>query len=159
MLKDGDRSLVKDGGLYREPYGTCSFFGLLCCFSLLRCRIYCQDAGLGAIYPAAAFSGEDPVIICVPEWPCGHSAARRLLSVNDVLWLGEWVFHASLLVLFLGHLRYVLDPVPAIIAAMEIPARVAAWLLPASLFYIGVMKIIVERNRMFRATILCFSER
>lgn len=71
---------------------------------------------------------------------------RRLLSVNDVLWLGEWVFHASLLVLFLGHLRYVLDPVPAIIAAMEIPSRVAAWLLPASLLYIGVMKIIVEKK-------------
>lgn len=71
---------------------------------------------------------------------------RRLLSVNDVLWLGEWVFHASLLVLFLGHLRYVFDPVPAIIAAMEIPSRVAAWLLPASLLYIGIMKIIVEKK-------------
>ena len=71
---------------------------------------------------------------------------RRLLRVNDVLWLGEWVFHTSLLVLFLSHLKYILDPVPAIIAAMEIPARVAAWLLPASLFYIGVMKIIVEKK-------------
>jgi nitrate reductase gamma subunit len=66
--------------------------------------------------------------------------------VNDVLWLGEWVFHASLLVLFLSHLKYILDPVPAIIASMEIPARVAAWLLPASLLYIGVMKIIVEKK-------------
>jgi nitrate reductase gamma subunit len=71
---------------------------------------------------------------------------RRLLRVNDVLWLGEWVFHASLLVLFLSHLKYILDPVPAIIASMEIPARVAAWLLPASLLYIGVMKIIVEKK-------------
>jgi hypothetical protein len=71
---------------------------------------------------------------------------RRLLRVNDVLWLGEWVFHASLLVLFLGHLKYILDPVPPIIAAMEIPARVAAWLLPASLLYIGIMKIIIEKK-------------
>jgi nitrate reductase gamma subunit len=71
---------------------------------------------------------------------------RRLLRVNDVLWLGEWVFHASLLVLFLSHLKYILDPVPAIIAAMEIPARVAAWLLSGSLLYIGMMKIIIEKK-------------
>ena len=71
---------------------------------------------------------------------------RRLLRVNDVLWLGEWVFHASLLVLFLNHLKYILDPVPAIIAAMEIPARVAAWLLSGSLLYIGMMKIIIEKK-------------
>ena len=71
---------------------------------------------------------------------------RRLLRVNDVLWLGEWVFHVSLLVLFLSHLKYILDPVPAIIAAMEIPARVAAWLLSGSLLYIGIMKIIIEKK-------------
>ena len=71
---------------------------------------------------------------------------RRLLRVNDVLWLGEWVFHASLLVLFLSHLKYIFDPGPPIIAAVEIPARVAAWLLPASLLYIGVMKIIIEKK-------------
>ncbi|NJD56181.1 MAG: hypothetical protein FIA94_07240 [Nitrospirae bacterium] len=71
---------------------------------------------------------------------------RRLLRVNDVLWVGEWVFHASLLVLFLSHLKYILDPVPAVIASMEIPARVAAWLLPASLLYIGIMKVIIEKK-------------
>jgi len=71
---------------------------------------------------------------------------RRLLRVNDALWLGEWVFHASLLILFLSHLRYILEPVPVIIAVMQIPAIVAAWLLPASLLYIGMMKIIIEKK-------------
>jgi len=71
---------------------------------------------------------------------------RRLLRLNDVLWVGEWIFHASLLILFLGHLKYILDPVPAFIASMEIPARVAAWLLPASLMYIGIMKVLIEKK-------------
>jgi nitrate reductase gamma subunit len=71
---------------------------------------------------------------------------RRLLRVNDVLWLGEWTFHASLVILFLSHLKYILDPVPAIIASMEIPARVAAWLLPASLLFIGVIKLVIEKK-------------
>ena len=71
---------------------------------------------------------------------------RRLLRMNDVLWVGEWVFHTSLVVLFLSHLKYILDPVPAIIASMEIPARVAAWLLPASLLFIGVIKLVIEKK-------------
>jgi len=71
---------------------------------------------------------------------------RRLLRVNDVLWLGEWIFHASLLVLFVSHLKYFLDPVPAVVASMEIPARVTAWILPAALLYIGIMKIIIEKK-------------
>jgi nitrate reductase gamma subunit len=71
---------------------------------------------------------------------------RRLLRVNDALWLGEWVFHVSLLVLFISHLKYLLDPVPAVVAAMEIPARVAAWLLPFALIYIGIRKVIIEKK-------------
>lgn len=71
---------------------------------------------------------------------------RRLLRVNDVLWLGEWIFHASLLVLFVSHLKYFFDPVPAVVAAMDIPARVTAWILPAALLYIGIMKIIIEKK-------------
>lgn len=71
---------------------------------------------------------------------------RRLLRVNDILWLGEWVFHASLLVLFLRHLRYFLDPAPAFVAFMQIPAVVAAWLLFASLLYIGLMKLCIEKR-------------
>lgn len=71
---------------------------------------------------------------------------RRLLRANDVLWLGEWTFHASLLILFLRHLRYVLEPSPPFVYAMDIPARVAAWLLPASLIYIGAMKLVIEKK-------------
>ena len=71
---------------------------------------------------------------------------RRLLRVNDVLWFGEWVFHASLVVLFLRHLRYFFEPAPALAAAMQIPAIVAAWLLPASLLYIGLMKVLIEKR-------------
>ena len=71
---------------------------------------------------------------------------RRLLRVNDVLWLGEWIFHASLVVLFFRHLRYFLEPAPFIVVAMDIPARIASWLLLASVIYIAVMKLVIEKK-------------
>ena len=37
----------------------------------------------------------------------------RVFVVNPALWFGEWVFHASFLLVLLRHLRYFLDPVPA----------------------------------------------
>jgi hypothetical protein len=74
---------------------------------------------------------------------------RRLLRANDSLWLGEWIFHASLFVVFLRHLRYVLEPVPPVITALEVPGIVAAWLLPASLLYVGFMKIFIEKKPYF----------
>ncbi len=71
---------------------------------------------------------------------------RRLLRVNSALWLGEWVFHLSLAVLFVRHLRFIVEPVPAFVICMDVPARIAAWLLPASLLYIGLMKVIIEKK-------------
>lgn len=71
---------------------------------------------------------------------------RRLLKVNDVLWVGEWIFHMSLLILMLRHLRYFLEPVPGLVAALEIPGIIAAWLLPASLLYICIMKLLIEKK-------------
>lgn len=71
---------------------------------------------------------------------------RRLLRVNDVLWVGEWVFHVSLLLVLLRHLRYFLEPVPDCIAALAIPGVVAAWLLPAALVYILAMKLFIEKR-------------
>src|SRR5512137_2162383 len=41
---------------------------------------------------------------------------RRLLLANPMLWLGEWVFHASLALVLMRHLRYFTEPVPACVA-------------------------------------------
>lgn len=71
----------------------------------------------------------------------------RLMRVNDVLWLGEWVFHMSFLLVILSHLRFLLEPVPGFVAWLQGLGKVSGFLLPASIAYILFMKLTSERAR------------
>jgi nitrate reductase gamma subunit len=71
----------------------------------------------------------------------------RLIRANDVLWLGEWVFHVSFLLVVLGHLRFLMEPVPGFILWMQGAGKVSGYLLPASIAYIFFMKLHSERGR------------
>lgn len=64
----------------------------------------------------------------------------RLLKVNDLLWIGEWLFHGSLVLVALRHLRYVLTPVPDWIWFIQPFGIVAGYVLPLSLIFILIMK-------------------
>jgi len=70
----------------------------------------------------------------------------RLLKTNDLLWIGEWLFHSSLFLVFLRHLRYVLVPVPGWVSFIQPFGLVAGYILPLSLTYILVMKAGRERG-------------
>ncbi|HEX8948928.1 MAG TPA: hypothetical protein VF790_08215 [Dissulfurispiraceae bacterium] len=70
----------------------------------------------------------------------------RLMKTNDALWLGEWLFHCSFVLVGLRHLRYFLDPVPGWIAFLQPAGIVAGYLLPVALAYILTMKLAVERK-------------
>ncbi|HXX56373.1 MAG TPA: hypothetical protein VEI96_00065 [Thermodesulfovibrionales bacterium] len=72
---------------------------------------------------------------------------RRLLSVNDVLWLGEWIFHLSFVLVILGHLRYFLNPVPQWVWALQPFGTVAGYALPFALLYISTVKFLVEKKK------------
>lgn len=65
----------------------------------------------------------------------------RLLKTNDVLWIGEWVFHCSFLLVVLRHLRYILNPVPGWVWHFQTAGLIAGYILPLSLIYIFFMKI------------------
>lgn len=65
----------------------------------------------------------------------------RLLKTNDLLWIGEWVFHCSFLLVVLRHLRYILNPVPGWIWHLQTAGLIAGYILPLSLIYICIMKI------------------
>jgi nitrate reductase gamma subunit len=69
----------------------------------------------------------------------------RLLKTNDVLWLGEWLFHWSFLLVVIRHLRFVLEPVPGWVAFMQPAGIIASYLLPAALLYILIFKLAVDR--------------
>lgn len=72
---------------------------------------------------------------------------NRLLNVNPALWIGEWVFHASFLLVLLRHLRYFLDPVPILIWRMQTPGLIAGYILPFSLLYILFIRIMTRHEK------------
>jgi nitrate reductase gamma subunit len=72
---------------------------------------------------------------------------RRLLVVNPALWIGEWVFHASLAVIILRHLRYFLNPVPGWVVWAQTPGWIAGFLLPAALLYILAVRLLTGREK------------
>jgi nitrate reductase gamma subunit len=69
----------------------------------------------------------------------------RLLRTNDVLWAGELLFHASLVLVLLRHLRLVLDPVPGWVWAIQPWGLIAGYLLPFTLIYILVIRLLTEQ--------------
>ncbi|NJD56653.1 MAG: hypothetical protein FIA94_09655 [Nitrospirae bacterium] len=78
---------------------------------------------------------------------CDVLSFRRLLAVNDVLWIGEWIFHVSFVLVILRHLRYFLDPVPPCIWSVQTPGIIAGYLLPLTAMYIFVEKYLVEKKK------------
>jgi len=76
---------------------------------------------------------------------------RRLLVVNPALWIGEWVFHTTLLLVLLRHLRYFMHPVPAWVVWTQTPGWIAGFFLPAALLYILVIRLFTGQEK-FSAT-------
>lgn len=72
---------------------------------------------------------------------------NKLFRVNPGLWFGEWVFHATLTLVFLRHLRYVLDPVPACVWWVQTPGLIAGYLLPVSLGYILIIRLLTNQEK------------
>lgn len=71
----------------------------------------------------------------------------RLLAVNPALWLGEWVFHVSFVLVLLRHLRYFLDPVPVWVWWLQTPGLIAGYLLPFFLAYILVIRLCTRHEK------------
>jgi len=72
---------------------------------------------------------------------------RRLFSTNKLLWAASWTFHLSFLIVFLRHLRYVLNPAPDVIIFMQPAGVVAGYVLPCSLFLILIMRMVGNGDR------------
>lgn len=82
----------------------------------------------------------------------------RLLRSNEWLWIGEWLFHLSLVLLFIRHLRYVLHPVPEMVSFMQLIGIIAGYVLLVSLLYVLVVKYLIQRQPyrpLYNLTMLC----
>lgn len=71
----------------------------------------------------------------------------RLLMVNPALWLGEWVFHVTLLLVLLRHLRFFLNPIPGWVWCVQTPGLIAGYVLPLSLAYILVIRLLGRHEK------------
>jgi len=70
----------------------------------------------------------------------------RLLRTNDLLWIGEWLFHCTFLLVVLRHLVFFLNPVPGWVAFLQPFGIFAGYLLPFSLIYILSIKLSREEG-------------
>jgi len=70
-----------------------------------------------------------------------------LFKANKWIWIFGWIFHAGLLVAFLGHLRFVIDPVWGWISTTQALGPYAALLLIIGLAGLLLRRIIVQRIR------------
>lgn len=71
----------------------------------------------------------------------------RLFRMSPLLWIGEWLFHLSFVLVILRHLRYVLEPVPGWVKALQPLGIWAGYVLPFSLAYILIVKTAVEKKK------------
>jgi nitrate reductase gamma subunit len=72
---------------------------------------------------------------------------RRLFLVNKPLWIGEWLFHVSFVVVVLGHLRFFFLSVPQWVGCFQAMSEYAGYILSFSLLYIFIYRFAVERGR------------
>jgi len=80
--------------------------------------------------------------VFVALWFLDVLLLRRLIATNVLLWIGEWVFHASLVLVFFSHLRFFFHPAPEFFTLAVPLGKVAAYTLPASLAYILIFRLV-----------------
>ena len=72
---------------------------------------------------------------------------QSLFKANKWIWLFGWVFHVALAAVLLRHLRYFLEPVPAVVALIQPIGVIAGLVLVASLAALWGRRLVVARIR------------
>jgi nitrate reductase gamma subunit len=72
---------------------------------------------------------------------------ESLFKANKWIWLFGWIFHAALVVVLLRHLRYFIQPVPALIVLIQPAGIIAGFAMAAGLIALWARRFLVERIR------------
>ncbi|MGO9392392.1 respiratory nitrate reductase subunit gamma [Rhodoblastus sp.] len=72
---------------------------------------------------------------------------ESLFKANKWIWLFGWIFHMALAVVLLRHLRYFLQPVPALIVLIQPVGVLAGFAMVAGLAALWARRFFVERIR------------
>ncbi len=98
-------------------------------------------------FKAGPSSGAATTVRAAADTALDIMMLRRLLIVNPALWVGEWVFHASLFLIVLRHLRYFLEVAPFWVRWSQTPGWIAGFLLPAALLYIFAVRLLSGQEK------------
>ena len=74
-----------------------------------------------------------------------------LFKASKWTWLFGWVFHAALLVVLLGHLRFFLEPVWGWVGLVQSVGRYAALAMIVGLIGLSLRRVLVDRVRYISA--------
>ncbi|MGP8122490.1 MAG: respiratory nitrate reductase subunit gamma [Xanthobacteraceae bacterium] len=72
---------------------------------------------------------------------------QSLFKANKWIWLFGWIFHVALAVVLLRHLRYFLEPVPAVVMLIQPIGVLAGFALVAALVALWGRRLLVARIR------------
>lgn len=76
---------------------------------------------------------------------------RRIFSTSKLLWAGSWVFHISFLFVALRHTRYFFPALPDCLILIQPVGVAAGYLLPFSLLFLMVLRIVQRKDRYVSA--------
>jgi len=71
----------------------------------------------------------------------------RLFRANECLWLGEWLFHITFLMVMVRHLRYFIEPVPQWLVDFQTAGIGAGYVFLLALVYIMAFKLFIEKKK------------
>jgi len=71
---------------------------------------------------------------------------RKVFKTNPLLWVGAWIFHVSLLLVILRHLRYFFYPVPGWVMLFHTAGIWAGYFMLCALLFLLARRFLSERN-------------
>lgn len=72
---------------------------------------------------------------------------RRLFTTGKFLWIGSWLFHVSFVLVALRHTRYFFRSLPECLIFLQPFGVAAGYLLPLSLLFLMMLRIIQKKHR------------
>ncbi|MBI5073897.1 MAG: hypothetical protein HZB62_01815 [Nitrospirae bacterium] len=72
---------------------------------------------------------------------------RRIFTASKRLWIGSWIFHVSFFFVALRHMRFFFSSLPDCLIFLQPVGVLAGYLLPLSLLYLIVLRIVQKKDR------------
>jgi nitrate reductase gamma subunit len=126
---------------------------------IYACMFYAATALMvgGLAYKIAGYA-RTPAPLKIPTTPAPTTTSgvalrmarevvlfESLFKANKWIWIFGWVFHGALLLVLLRHLRYFIEPVPGVIAAIQPFGLYAGFAMIAGLAGLWARRFLVER--------------